>query len=127
MKQVVRNRNDALRFIDRVCLDLGQTFDAPYLMSFALYRPPRSHPQNAKCHAMIRELAQAIGYSDTELKEWFKLEFGPKKRLTINGVDKVIPLSTLDYNRSQMSEFIGQIERVAAEIDFRFREDYELD
>jgi hypothetical protein len=122
MKSVIRTHNDALRFVDRATRELGATFDKPQLIELKQYRPPRSLPQNAKMHVMIGELAKEVGYSASELKDWFKLEHGPKQRFTFGGIDKMIPKSTASYTKMEMIEFIGQIERVGAEMGFVFEE-----
>ena len=120
MRAIVINRNECLRMIDRFCSEVGPTFPYAQLITIKRFKAPRTDTQNSKCHAMIRELAQEIGYSDSELKDWFKWEFGAKKALFVNGKERLIPTSTLDYNKSEMSDFIGQIERIGAEMGFRF-------
>ena len=123
MKAVVRNRNDALRFVDRFCSEFGPTWEKPQMIEIKRYRPPRSMPQNAKFHAMIRELAEEIGYSEDELKEYFKSSFGPKKILYLVGGNRRIPVSTTEYTKEQMTDMIGHLERVGAEMGFRFSDE----
>jgi len=115
LKQVVRSHNDAYRFVDKVCNDLGQTFERPQLIEMRLYKPPRSLPQNARLHCMIRALSDYTGHSESELKSWFKAEYGPTKRLQVGSQGQVIPLSTIDYNKKQMTELIDHVDRVCAE------------
>jgi hypothetical protein len=123
MKAVIRHRNDALRFVDRFCSEFGPEWEKPQLIEIKRYRPPRSMPQNAKFHAMIRELATEIGYSEDELKYYFKSSFGPQKNLFVLGEQKRIPISTKDYNKLEMTEMIGHLERVGAELGFRFSDE----
>lgn len=125
MKAVAHSRNEALRFIDRACGSLGHTWEPPQLIEIKKYKPPRSLPQNAILHTQIRELATHIGYSETELKDWLKLEYGPKKRLVwykdqVQLLDKMIPKSTAEYTREEMSDMIAHVERIGAEMGFRF-------
>jgi hypothetical protein len=120
MKQVIRHRNDALRFIDRYCSEFGPKWEKPQLIRISKYKPPRSLPQNSMLHAMIRELALEIGYSEDELKDYFKSAFGPKKSVEVMGDERLIPMSTTEYNKSQMTDLIFQVERVGAEMGFRF-------
>ena len=122
MKTVIRNRNDALRFVDRYCTEYGVNWELPQMIEIKRYKPPRSLPQNAKLHAMIRELATEIGYSEDELKDYFKSTFGPQKVLFVLGNEKRIPKSTTEYNKLEMADMIGQVERIGAELGFRFSE-----
>ncbi len=120
MKSVIRNHNSGYRFIDKACNEIGQIFEKPYLIEIKPYKPPRTLPQNARFHAMINELAKEIGYSASDLKDWLKLEYGPKKYFVFQGIEKDIPMSTADYNKVQMIDMIGHLERIGAEIGFVF-------
>ena len=123
MKAVIRQRNDALRFVDRFCSENGVHWEKPQLIEIKRYSPPRSMPQNAKLHAMIRELATELGYTEDELKDYFKLTFGPQKIMRVAGEEKRIPLSTTEYNKVQMTDLIAHVERVGAELGFRFSDE----
>ena len=120
MKAVVRNHSEAIRFIDRACVELGQQFDKPQLIEIKRYKPPRSLPQNARCHAMIGELAKEIGYTAAELKDWLKIEFGPHEEFNFGDHQSWIPKSTAKYTKAEMSDFMAHIERIAAEMGFMF-------
>jgi hypothetical protein len=124
MKAVIRNYDEAIKFVHRILDTHGEHFAKPQLISCEIYRAPRSLPQNAKLHAMIGELAKEVGYAPSELKDWFKVEFGPKKRFEYRGIVKMIPKSTAEYSKLQMIDFIDQIYRVAAEMGYTFSEDY---
>ena len=119
-KEVIRGHNEAYRFIDRVCTELGMHFEKLQTIEIKPYQRPRSLPQNAKTNIMIRELAKHLGYGFDELKFWLKLEYGPAKEVVFGGKVKSIPVSTTEYSREQTSELIAQIERIAAEEGFRF-------
>lgn len=115
MKQVVRNRVTAWRAFSKATDLLGEVFEKPYLLTFEEYKPPRSLPQNARLHCMIRALSQHTGHSESELKAWFKAEYGPSKRLQVGSQGQVIPLSTTEYTKGQMAELIAHVDRVCAE------------
>ena len=115
MKQVVRDRVTAWRLFAKALDSLGETFDEPQLLTIEEYQPPRSLPQNARLHAMIRALSQHTGHSESELKDWFKAEYGPHKRLQVGMQGKMIPLSTTQYTKRQMMELIDHVDRVCAE------------
>ena len=122
MKQVVRDRNSALRFVDRFCSEFGPNWE-PQTIEIKRFKPQRSLPQNAKLHAMIRELALEIGYSEDDLKDYFKSCFGPKKIVRLMDEERLIPMSTTEYNRVEMADMIGHVERIGAELGFRFSHD----
>lgn len=119
MKRVVRTGEEAHRFVSRAITKLTESFD-PHLITMVKYKPPRSLPQNARCHAMIRELADYVGYSEAELKEWLKLEYGYLKGVTIGGKEKLIAKSTAEFNKQEMTDFMAHIERIGAELNFTF-------
>ena len=120
MKKVIRNYDDAERFIRRI------NFGAkPMLIECKLYRPPRTLSQNAKLHAMIGELANHIGYSASELKDWLKWEYGAKKFFRFGSHEKLIPKSTAEYTKLEMIDFIDQVDRLAIENGFTFSYDEE--
>ena len=122
MKAVIRNKNEGINFLTRACSGLGEKFENPQLIEVKRYKPPRSLPQNAKFHVMLGELANEIGYSLDDLKDYFKWEFGPKQCISIGGKDRMIPRSTASYSKMEMVEMIGQVERVGAENGFQFSE-----
>jgi hypothetical protein len=122
MKTVIRSHNEGLNFLTLACRDLGEHFDKPQLIEIKRYKPPRSLPQNARCHAMIGELANEIGFSAAELKSWLKIEFGPHEPFTFGNYESYIPKSTAKYNRQEMSDFMMHIERIGAEMGFQFSE-----
>ena len=122
MKAVIRNYDDAISFIHRVFDKLGEEFQKPQLIECKDYHPPRTLDQNRRLHWMIGLLASHIGYSPSELKDWFKIEYGPKKKFVYGNYAAMIPKSTAEYSKMEMIEFIGQIDRVAAELGFQFPE-----
>lgn len=118
VKQIIRTVDALWKLYARLSHDLPNTdgeFDRPQLVTVEDYKPPRSLSQNARLHCMIRPLAEKTGFSESELKEFFKSEYGPKKRVQVGDIDKLIPLSTTEYNKQQMQELIAQVDRVCAE------------
>ena len=121
MKRTVKNTVSLWRMFTKIADELGETFEKPQLVTVEDYKPPRSLTQNAKLHVMIRTLADKVGYSESELKDWFKHEFGPQKRLEFEGKwgvgqrVKVIPKSTTEYTREEMAQMIEHVDRICAE------------
>lgn len=115
MKVVCKNRTTAWRVFAKALDPLGDPFEKPYLLTFEEFKPPRSLPQNARLHCMIRALSKHTGHSESELKDFFKAEYGPHKRLQVGTEGKMIPLSTTLYTKKQMAELMEQVDRVCAE------------
>lgn len=115
MKQVVKNTQVLWRIFAKVADELGEEFEKPQLLTIEDYKPPRSLSQNARLHCMIRALSNFTGHSESELKDWFKAEYGPKKRLQVGSQGQQIPLSTTLYTKKQMAEFMEHVDRVCAE------------
>ncbi len=122
MKEVIRSHNDGYRFIDRACTKIGQHFDKPHLIEIKPYKPPRSLPQNAKLHSMIRDLAEHTGYSEAEMKDVIKAEFMPVKAVEIGQRILDIPLSTTELTRELMSELIEHVYQLGAEANCVFKD-----
>ena len=80
MKQTVANSQILWRLFANTVDLLGETFEKPQLVTIEDYKPPRSLPQNARLHCMIRALSDYTGHSESELKSWFKAEYGPTTR-----------------------------------------------
>jgi len=115
MKVVCHDRTAALRAFAKATDPLGDPFEKPYLLTFEEFKPPRGLNQNAKLHVMLRELANHIGYSEGELKDYFKQEYGRKKAVNIGGREKLIPVSTVDYTREEMALMLNHVDRLSAE------------
>lgn len=115
VKQVVKTADALWKVFSRISQDLGSDFERPQLVEVKDYKPPRSLSQNARLHCMIRALADFCGYSESEMKLWLKIEHGPKKRVQVGDSDKIVPMSTVDYNRAQMTAFMDAVDRTCAE------------
>ena len=123
MRSICRSRNAAIRFVDQLCSEIGEDWNKPYLISAKVFKPPRTNPQNAKLHAMFRDLSAHTGFSEQEVKDWLKLEYGPKKVVQIGDTVKSIPKGTSEYTREEFSDFIDRVFQVGAEIDCVFLEE----
>lgn len=123
MKIVIRSRDEGLQAINDFYSLHGTDLTEPKLLEVKRYKPPRSLSQNAKLHVMVNELANHVGYSPSELKEWVKREYGVYQEITILGSTTNIPLSTTSYTKQQMAELIGHIERIGAELGFQFSDE----
>jgi hypothetical protein len=103
---------------------MGQSmnFGSPMEVVVKPFRSRRSLDQNAKMHVMIRDLAAHLGYTQSELKDYLKHEYGPTKTLQIGETQKVIPLSTSEYNRAEAGEIIEILYMLGAECGYAFEE-----
>ena len=120
MKKVIHSYDELLNVVERLVEKNLLTFQHPYTFEIKPYKPPRTLPQNAKLHAMIGVLANHIGYGSSELKDWLKLEYGPKKRFEYGEHVSMIPKSTAAYTKTEMIAFIDQGDMIAAEAGYRF-------
>lgn len=78
-------------------------------------KPSRSREQLAYLHLAIRQLAEHTGTSESELKEFFKAEYGPPAIVTIAGRAATVKKSVGDYTSQEASDMIEHVTRVAAE------------
>ena len=115
MKEIVRNTQTLWRIFAKVADQKGEEFEKPQLVSIEDYKPPRTLNQNARLHCMIRALSNHTGHSESELKDWFKAEYGPTKRLMVGTQGQMIPLSTTLYTKKQIAELMEHVDRVCAE------------
>ena len=115
MREIHRNTQTLWRMFSNVATELGEEFDRPQMVIVEDYKPPRSLSQNARLHCMIRALSDHTGHSESELKDWFKAEYGPTKRLQVGSQGNMIPLSTTQYTKKQMAELMDHVDRVCAD------------
>ncbi len=120
MKSVVRNTDELLRFCNRVMENLGGDFNAPYTVSFVPFKRPRSLDQNAKLHAMLRDLSMHTGYTEKMMKELVKAQFGPLTTIQVGGKSRAFPKETSEYSVDEMSDLIEHIYKLGAEIGCQF-------
>jgi len=114
MKAVVKTILDLENLVRKI--DQDQLLNGKAMtVTLTPFRRPRSIDQNSKMHVLFRELADHCGYSEAEIKEYFKSEFGPAKILEIAGNMKVIPKGTSEYSIDECNRMIDRIYQVAAE------------
>jgi hypothetical protein len=113
MRAVVRTTADLQRFVDRVAEKLD---GKPYTVTIKRFHRPRTQPQNRLLHTLFREMAFEVGYTENEIKEYFKSEFGPKKTIRIGGGERVVPKGTSEYTVMEMMDLIEHVHRVAGEM-----------
>ena len=81
-------------------------------------KPARS--QNGTLHMWFGEIANYAGHTADDIKQCLKQRFGPTKQVEIflskNEIDwHEIPMSTADYSKEQMSEFMQNVQDWCAE------------
>lgn len=86
-----------------------------YQVTISRKRAKRSLEQNAKLHVLIGQLATHLGYTPDELKDVIKHMFGRKKVIEMAGNRTLVPVSTTEYTKAEMSDIIEHIYRLAAE------------
>lgn len=91
--------------------------NGPLLIDVRPYAPPKTRRQRSYLHAMIREIALALGVHEADLKADLKAQFGvvtvEPSLVTGDRVARVVP--TERYSREQMSGLIHAIAAWAAE------------
>ncbi len=120
MKFVVRSQ---LGLIER-CSKIPEWDGKPYTVTIEPFKRPRTNPQNAKLHAMIRELAQHTGYTEKEMKDVAKAAYYPSKHLKRPGhqpTKYVVPKSTAELNVEEASEVVERLYQLGAEIGCVFQ------
>ena len=115
MKAVIRTPEGLMRFVRKVAKSDILRTGKPYTVSLARFYRPKTLEQNAKYHAMIADIAVHIGYSNSEVKDYVKAEFGPVDTITIAGKTKSIPKSVSKYTVQEMSAAIETLYRVGAD------------
>ena len=117
MKTVARNKREALDWlVDQV----PPWLDKPYTVSVEPFKRPRTNPQNAKIHAMIRDLALHTGYTEAMMKEIVKAQFAPLRAVVLNGKEVSIPKGTSDMTVDECGDFIERLYELGAELSCGF-------
>ena len=78
-------------------------------------RPSRSREQLAFLHVAVRALAEHTGTRESDLKEYFKGEYGPSVQVKVGTVETNVPKSWGDYSVQEASEMLEHVIRTAAE------------
>ena len=119
MKAVVRTLSEANVFLR----GLSDKFTGkPMSLEVKPFKQPRTLPQNAKAHAMMNELANHVGHSAEEIKQYLKAEYADKKTIQIGATIIDVPMGTSEMTAEQMSVFVEHIYEVGAMCDCKFNE-----
>lgn len=87
--------------------------NGPVTVTIRRYRPPKSSGQNRYLHGVvIKLLAEHCGYDPEEMRDALKWRF----LRTHEGGDLPAVRSVADLDTAEMTEFIEQIRRLAAEL-----------
>ena len=78
-------------------------------------RPSKTREQNAYLHLAIRQLANHVGMSESDLKDLLKSEYGPEDTLRVGSVCGVVKKSMSKYSLEEAANMIEHVERIAAE------------
>lgn len=74
----------------------------------------RTLNQNDLLWAINTLIANELGWEKDDLHEFFKEKFSPKKKITVKGVETIIPKGTSQFTKEEFSEYIERIKRFAA-------------
>lgn len=113
MKFVVRKEQDYLRGLDALRPHLD---GKPYTVTIEKFKRPRTKPQNAKLHAMIRDMALHCGYPEPQMKDIVKAEFAPMKTVKIGDREVAIPKGTSEMSVDEISDLMESLYAIGAEI-----------
>ena len=97
--------------LEKVSIDVakaGLLDGTPKTITLQPFKRPRTLDQNAMMHVMFRELASHCGYTESEIKEYFKQEHGYTKTIEISGKITEIPKPTSEYNVEECTLMIYQ-------------------
>lgn len=121
-KQVVRSERDLRAWVSRVAPEV-EASQKPWTVDIKRFHRPRTLDQNSKLHAMIAELAEHVGYTPAEVKDYLKAEHGFVKVIEINGKERTVPMGTSEMNVQQLSYLIEELYRVGAEVGCQYAAD----
>jgi hypothetical protein len=74
----------------------------------------RTLNQNDLMWAINTLIANELGWEKEDLHEFFKEKFSPKKKITVKGIETIIPKGTSQFTKEEFSEYIERIKRFAA-------------
>lgn len=122
MKQVCQNPDQARTAFGKFMQ--AADWQKPYMLEFKLYKRPKTSAQNARMHAMWREVALHVGRTEDEIKAIFKQEYGPEKVVKLPDGNSVrVIKGTSEYTREECSNMIEQIYRKGAEWSVPFSDE----
>ena len=109
------------RWVDLVAPEVEKS-DKPWTITIKRFHRPRTLDQNAKLHAMVAKLAEHVGHTPEEVKEYLKSECGWTKTIEIGGKIREIPQGTSEMNVEQLSHLIEELYRIGVEVGCDYRE-----
>jgi len=74
----------------------------------------RTLDQNALLWAINTLIGNELGWEKEDVHSFFKERFSPKKKITVKGVETIIPKGTSQFTKEEFSEYIERIKRFAA-------------
>ena len=98
-----------MRYLD------SQLVDGKTLRVTVGENPSKTTSQNAYLHLAIRKLAQHVGSSESEVKDWLKAEYGPPTVIYLNNVMATTKKSRSRYTLEEAAAMIEHVTRIAAE------------
>jgi hypothetical protein len=129
MKAVIKTLQDLDNLVAKIGKE-GLLTGKPMTLTLTKFRRPRTLEQNAKLHAMFRELAEHVGETEHFVKEYMKAEFGPKRVVKFKVLQtnvmaekaRAVPMSTSDYTVDQLNEMIERVYQCGAFAGVQFQE-----
>ena len=122
MKGVIRSHNDAYRFVDKVCNDLGQTFERPQLITIEPVKKIRTLAQNAYlfgvCYPTILECGseELRGWTKDDLHDFFLIDHFGSEVIEGFGKRRHTPLKrSAKLSKIEFSDYIAHIQLFCAE------------
>ena len=101
----------------------GRMNGKPHTLTLEAFKRPRTNDQNAKLHAMIRDLAIHTGHAESDIKEYLKDEFGFHKSIEIGGKERSIPKGSSEWSVEECSMMIERLYQIGAECGCTYQKD----
>jgi len=113
VRAIIRTSDDIRKFANQISDKLT---GKPYQIDIRPFKRSRTLPQNAKLHAMIRSLGLHCGYTDSQMKDIVKQEFGTVKVVELGGRIVEVAKPTSEYNVEELAMVIEHLYQLGAEI-----------
>jgi hypothetical protein len=117
---IIYDRNALVSIADQLA-GAGFFTGKPIQVTIKHFKRDRTLDQNAKVHAMLRDLALFTGYSERQMKDICKQQFAPfvERQLgtKYNELRVHTPKGTSEMNVEEMSNFIDALHALGAELD----------
>lgn len=109
----IQTREDAARLFERMA-DFCENGGKPLRVDVKLWKATRTLPQNNTVHKWFGEIAEFTGDSPASVKEDLKQAFLPQVPSHLTG--KTRPKGTSELSTMEMSDFMEQVQMVAANL-----------